>query len=279
MGGAILAGALSSSDGASPVLSATQTAVVELDPAKRRSLKRSLGIVAFQDLREGAAWLEGIGGSKSVLLLAVKPQMLGEVAAAEGIAELTNRRLVISILAGVPAARIEAALPGSRCVRVMPNLPASIGLGTTAIAGESSGSATAADRAFAKKLFAAVGAPPVTVDESLLDAFTAVAGSGPAYLFLLAEAMEAAAKEVGLSPSISKAIVRSTLAGAAMMLEQSTDTAGSLRERVTSKKGTTAAALDVLAQREFTKAMSAAIHAARDRGRELAGLAAATNVK
>lgn len=279
MGGAILAGALSSSDGASPVLSATQTAVVELDPVKRRSLKRSLGIVAFQDLREGADWLKGIGGSKSVLLLAVKPQMLGDVAAAEGIAELTNRRLVISILAGVPAAKVELALPGSRCVRVMPNLPASIGLGTTAIAGESSGSATAADRGFAKKLFAAVGAPPVTVDESLLDAFTAVAGSGPAYLFLLAEAMEAAAKEIGLSPSVSKAIVRSTLAGAAMMLEQSTDTAGSLRERVTSKKGTTAAALDVLAHGEFVKAMSAAIHAARDRGRELAGLAAANDVK
>ncbi len=213
------------------------------------------------------------------VLLAVKPQVL-EGAVRDIAAPLAGRDLlIISILAGTPMDRIASLLPGHpRIVRVMPNLAASIGQGATAIS--ASAGAGPGDVEFVRAIFAAVGPLVVALDESLMDAFTALAGSGPAYIFYLAEAMLAAGQEMGFDRATALGIMRQTLAGAAGLLSRNPDDAtgersdadpGTLRAAVTSKGGTTAAATAVLDSRAVMRAWIDAIIAARDRGRELSG--------
>ena len=216
---------------------------------------------------EAMAWLDEVGGDGAVML-AVKPQMLDAVGDEFG--DRRGDRLVISILAGSGSDRVRSALGGScRVVRVMPNTPALIGRGTSAVSVSSS--ATAADGDAVEALFRGVGDVVTRIDEPLMDGFTGVAGSGPAYVFYLAEAMEAAAAEVGLPAEDSRAIVAETIAGAAELLKQSGDAPGDLRARVTSKGGTTAAATGVFDEAGLTEIVVRAIAAARDRGRELGG--------
>lgn len=255
MGGALLRGGV-----ASGVLSPSRVAVAEPDGSKRESLVASARVVGT--VAEALA----TGATHGVVLLAVKPQVFEgvaeEIAAAGGI----GGRGVFSIMAGVSMRAIGERLGTSRVVRAMPNLPASISRGITAVS--HSNGATAAEIAFAKELFGAVG-EVVETEESMIDAFTAVAGSGPAYVFLLAEAMEKAAHAVGFDAATAAKIVRHTIAGAADLMAQSSLSAAELREAVTSKGGTTEAALAVLGASGFEDVMSRAIEAARDRGRAL----------
>lgn len=216
---------------------------------------------------EAIEWLD-TRPSNAAILLAFKPQVLDEVGAEIGHA--VGDRLVISILAGCGTDRVRQAM-GGRCpvVRAMPNTPAFVGRGTTAIA---VGPAAAdADTTAAESLFRGVGSVVVRLDESLIDAFTGVAGSGPAYLFYLAQAMERAAVDLGLPAADAGTIVAETLAGAAELLRRSGDPPADLRSRVTSKGGTTAAATTVFDEAGLMKTVVRAITAARDRGRELGG--------
>lgn len=259
MGRAIVTGAVRAG-----VIETVDVVVGEPDEGRRAAFEREGFGVAATALE--AARRLGDGGQA---LLAVKPQSLGAVAgelrgAVEG-------RVVISILAGVPSEVVRRALGGVRVVRAMPNLPAGVGQGATAVC--TGAGARAGDDAFALALFRGVGPVVVPLAEELMDAFTAVAGSGPAYLFLLAEAMIEGAKRVGLDDAAARRAVVQTLAGAGAMLERDGRPPGELRAAVTSRGGTTQAALDVLLRAGVVDAWGRAIEAARDRGRELGKLA------
>jgi pyrroline-5-carboxylate reductase len=176
---------------------------------------------------------------------------------------------VISILAGTPTKVIRQLLGAGAVVRAMPNTAARIRQSITAI---SAGSNTAeAQVAEAERLLGALG-PTVRIDESLMDAFTALAGSGPAYLFYLAEAMTKAALAIGFDASSADQIVRQTLKGAAALLDDArSETPANLRAAVTSKGGTTEAAVRVLDDRAVMQSVVDAITRARDRGQEISG--------
>ena len=255
MGGAILDGCLR---GAGP--GAGAWAVADPDERKRNDLA-ARGVAGFPTAR---AAVEATGPDATVLL-AVKPQALDAVAADLGGA--AGERVVVSVLAGATSERVRAAL-GGRCrvIRAMPNTPARIGRGVSAVA--PGAGARPGDEARASELLGAVG-DVVELTEDLIDAFTAVAGSGPAYLFRLAEAMRDGAGRVGLPPDVSARAVLGTLAGACALLDASGDDPGALRRAVTSPGGTTEAALRVIEARGAPEAVAEAIVAARDRGREL----------
>ena len=236
-------------------------AVAEPDGAKREAM-RAIGVEVVEHARALASRI----AHDAPILLAVKPQSLPEVASDLGGAG--RGRVVITILAGTPSARVRAALGGDcRVVRVMPNTPAQIGRGTSAIT--LGAGARAGDDALAERMFSAIGTV-ARIDESMMDAFTAVAGSGPAYVFFLAEAMVQAARRVGFEADVAEAIVRSTLSGSGLLLEASESNAAELRRAVTSKGGTTEAALGVLDRAQVLEAFVEAIVAARDRGVQLA---------
>lgn len=214
---------------------------------------------------EAMDWLDGQDGDGAVML-AVKPQMLEAVGGEIG--DRVGERLVVSILAGSTSERVRSEMGGvCRVVRVMPNTPALIRRGTSAVS--VSTSAAAEDGDAVEALFRGVGDVVVRVDESLMDGFTGVAGSGPAYVFYLAEAMEKAATEVGLPAEHARSIVAETIAGAAELLRSSGDDPAMLRARVTSKGGTTVAATNVFDDAGLADIVIRAITAARDRGREL----------
>jgi pyrroline-5-carboxylate reductase len=243
------------------------------DPAaEKRARFGALGVQVVATTWDAVTWL-GSNASRpedGQVLLAIKPQSL--VVCAEEIKQLRGAisgRIVISILAGASSSRVRECLGGDiHVIRAMPNLPAAIGKGVTALC--VGAGASAGDAAFARKIFAGIGPAVVDLEESMMDAFTAVAGSGPAYLFYLAESMVQGAMRVGFSHADALKIVRGTLAGSAAMLEQSADEPSDLRAAVTSKGGTTEAALKVLNSKTVLQDFADAIEAARDRGRELA---------
>jgi pyrroline-5-carboxylate reductase len=207
----------------------------------------------------------------AVLVLAIKPQMLD--AAAESInAVIGQRTLVVSILAGKTIADLKARCPrAAAIVRAMPNTPASVGRGVTCAA--ASGGVTPAQRVTADTLLKAIGKLEWLDDESLIDAVTAVSGSGPAYVFHLVEAMAVAGAQVGLPPDLAMRLARATVEGSGELLFQSPLPASTLRENVTSPAGTTAAALAVLMEpaKGLTPLMVEAIAAAKRRAEELSG--------
>ncbi len=250
----------------------TRVMVVEPNASRHDGLRR-VGAEVCTDAPAGLAWLRerdrsACDSSEAAVLLAVKPQMLDAATGAFRAAssESNSSRLVISILAGATCARVHAALGSGRIIRAMPNLPASIGQGITAICAGIGASPTDLERA--ERVLMCVG-EVVRLPETLMDAFTALAGSGPAYLFYLAEAMERAASEMGIDASASAQIIRATLSGSAALLGASTETPGSLRTCVTSKGGTTEAAIRVLELEHVGTSITRAIVSARDRGREL----------
>ncbi|MFK7759065.1 MAG: pyrroline-5-carboxylate reductase [Phycisphaerales bacterium] len=240
-----------------------------LDPSAER---RSLFENSFDDPRASLDWLQSFGAQDGVVVVAVKPQMLGAVG--EAFAPIMDglgwKPLVVSILAGIPRRAVLGTFFGDdragRAVRVMPNTPAQVGMGMTAIA--SSGDLLEADLVTVESIFRAVG-ETVRLDESLMDAFTAVAGSGPAYVFYLVEAMSRAAEKLGFGPEDARKIVEQTVTGSSALLAASEHDASSLRQMVTSKNGTTYAATTTLDQRGVMDAFGAALTAARDRGMEL----------
>ena len=241
---------------ASGALDAATTVVVERDPA-RRSQAEALGVRSSDDASaaRGAA----------TVVLAVKPQSFGE--AARGIGRLDAGQLAVSVMAGHSAEAVRAALGGSaRVVRAMPNTPAQVGMAMTAVA--AGPGATEGDLAEVRRLFGAVGGV-VEIPERLMDAAVATVGSGPAYLFLLAEAEVAAAEAMGIPHDTAREMVAGTLLGAATLLRADGRSAAELRAAVTSKGGTTAAAIRAFEERGFAQAVGAAMEAARARSAEL----------
>lgn len=201
------------------------------------------------------------------IVLAVKPQDFPELLAEISTFPLKGK-LFISIAAGITTRFIEKALKRPvRVVRVMPNLPALIGEGMAGIARGKR--ATPKDMKIAREVFQTVG-DVVIVKESMLDAVTAVSGSGPAYVFLFVESLIKAARKLGFSEAEAKTLVYQTLLGSTHMLAKSDDSAATLRLKVTSKGGTTQAATDVFMKKEILGMFEAALKAARNRARELA---------
>lgn len=206
----------------------------------------------------------------SVWVLAVKPQVMGLVL--EELAALTGRiaPLVISIAAGVTRTRIAAALGRTaRIVRTMPNTPAMIGAGISGLYADHD--VTPADRMVVETLLRSAGATVWISDESQMDAVTALSGSGPAYFFLMIEALTKAGTAQGLPEDTARKLALHTALGAARMAVESSEDVGVLRQRVTSPGGTTAAALAAFADGGFDALVAAAVGAATRRGRELAG--------
>jgi len=208
-------------------------------------------------------------GDIAAAVLAVKPQIAPEVltALAPFVAGAT---VVLSIMAGRTLRFLADNLPGAALVRAMPNTPAAIGRAiTVAIANPR---VSPEQRALVDALLSAVGAVEWITDEALMDAVTALSGSGPAYVFLLAESMARAGTAAGLPPTLAATLARATVAGAGELLHRSLLDPATLRQNVTSPGGTTAAALDVLmAQDGLERLMTAAVAAATKRSRDLAG--------
>jgi len=204
------------------------------------------------------------------IVVAVKPQSAVEVLPA--LTPLVDpSTVVISIMAGRKLAMLEAAFPANTAiVRTMPNTPAAIGRGITVAVPNPR--VTPPQRQLAERLLAAIGAVEWISDEGLMDAVTAVSGSGPAYVFLLAECMAKAGVAAGLPADLAEKLARATVAGSGELLHLSPEDAATLRKNVTSPGGTTSAALDVLMSREsLERLMKDAIAAATRRSRELGG--------
>lgn len=235
--------------------------VVDPNPEQLARLADSFGVSTAQQVGD-------VVGQSDVIVLAVKPQQMREVAAAL-LPMLANAHpLLLSIAAGIRGADLSRWLGGyGAIVRTMPNTPALIGQGITgmvAMAGVS-----AEQKAVADDIMKAVGATVWLDDETLIDPVTAVSGSGPAYVFYFIEAMQQAAQELGLSAEQGKQLALATFVGAAQLAARSPEEVSVLRERVTSKGGTTYAALTSMEQSGVKQAIVDAVKAASQRGREL----------
>jgi len=202
------------------------------------------------------------------LLLAIKPQIFGKLAPAIA-KELSNRALVISIMAGTSLASLQDVFKEQSLIRAMPNTPAAIGKGITAYT--KGPNVSAAQTKMTETLLSAGGKVHHVANEHLIDVVTAVSGSGPAYVFHMAEALEAAAVKIGLPEDLAPDFAKQTIIGAAGLLETSDETVSTLRQNVTSPNGTTQAALDVLMGLEgLPSLMRETVQAALRRAKELA---------
>ncbi len=201
-------------------------------------------------------------------LLAVKPQVMRAVCEALAPLAQAERPLVVSIAAGITAAQLQRWLGGGvAVVRAMPNTPALLGAGVTGLFGSAEVDANGRERA--TNLLASAGKTVWIDDETRMDAVTAVSGSGPAYIFLLAEAMEAAALAEGLPAEAARTLVLETVLGAARMLTESGEPPDELRRRVTSPGGTTQAAIETFETGGLRTLVAAAIRNATERGQQL----------
>ncbi len=257
MGGAMLEGWLK--QGMAP----SQITVVDPFPSER------MHALAQHGLRLSPA-VETIGAADGIVL-AIKPQMLDSATALLQ-AVVTPQTLLISVLAGKTIANLRDRAPQARAIiRAMPNTPAAVGRGITGCA--ASAETTEAQKATATALLSAIGRVEWVEHEGLIDAVTALSGSGPAYVFHLVEAMAAAGEKAGLPGDLAMRLARATVEGAGELLFQEPETpAAVLRQNVTSPGGTTAAALGVLmAEHGLTPLMTKAVAAARLRAEELSG--------
>lgn len=237
--------------------------VADPDPTARDYLRAHFpGIGVFDDnpeaVRGAAAWV-----------LAVKPQQMTEVASSLAPIARASSPLVISIAGGIRADDLAAWLgPTVPVVRSMPNRPALIGAGITALFARADVDPSQRERAAA--IMGAVGEHVWVEDEALMDPVTAVSGSGPAYVFLLVEMLESAARAEGLDPPTARRLAVETVFGSARLARESGEDPALLREQVTSRGGTTAAALEVLERSGIRDTFVRAIHAATERSRHLA---------
>lgn len=246
MGAALLAGLLDAG------VSTESLVVVEVDPQKRESLRNQFGV------RTSEAIVKTDGA-----VIAVKPQGAVDVCAQLAGAGVSR---VLSIAAGVSLASLQAVAHRVAIVRAMPNTPALVREGASAISAGST--CSSADIEWARTVLSAVGTV-VQVPEDQIDAVTAVAGSGPGYLFLIAECLVDAAIAEGLSASDADALVRQLFKGAGTLLASSSESPATLRERVTSPNGTTAAGLAVFETDGLRDLVGKAVRAAATRSREL----------
>ncbi|MBN8443398.1 MAG: pyrroline-5-carboxylate reductase [Thauera sp.] len=237
--------------------------VVELGADARERLSGRFGVRAVESFDAAALACD-------VVLLAVKPQQMK--AALAPLAGRLSGQLVISIAAGLRVADLgrwlgAGAAPYARIVRCMPNTPALIGAGVTGLYADPS--VDAAGREAAGAILSAVGSVVWVGDEAAIDGVTAVSGSGPAYVFHFIEALEAAGRALGFDEAAARRLALDTVLGAARLAASSDEPPGVLRERVTSKGGTTEAALASLAAAGWHDELVAAVKAAAERGREL----------
>ena len=232
--------------------------VIDLGAEARAKLSASYGVTFHADAATAPV--------PDILVLAVKPQQMKE-AVAPLVGKLGNA-LVISIAAGLDMAALSRWLGGHRTiVRCMPNTPALIGAGITGLCALPE--VTAEQRAAADRVLKAVGTTVWIDDEAKIDGVTAISGSGPAYVFLFIEALQQAAAELGFTPEQGRKLAIETVQGAAALAAQSSEPASTLRERVTSKGGTTEAALKMMAERGVKEGIVAGCKAAEARGQEL----------
>lgn len=256
MGGALLQGWI-----ASKVITPKQLIILDPNP----------GDAAQEAIKAGALQITKPNNKLKpikYLLLGIKPQMFSQLAPAIA-KELSENALVISILAGTSLASLQDTFKAQAMIRAMPNTPAAIGKGITAYT--KGPNVSEAQTEMTETLLAAGGKVHHVANEHLIDVVTAVSGSGPAYVFHMVEALEAAAVKIGLPEDIAPDFARQTLIGAAGLLESSHETAATLRQNVTSPNGTTQAALDVLMGLEgLPPLMRETVQAALRRAKELA---------
>lgn len=233
--------------------------VVELSAEGRGKLASVFGVHTSAALDDAALDCD-------VLVLAVKPQQMKEAVAP--LAGRLERQVVVSIAAGLRLDDISRWLGGHRkLVRAMPNTPALIGAGITGLF--ASAEVDAAGRAAAEKVLSAVGSTVWVADEAQIDGVTAISGSGPAYVFHFIECLQAAGEKLGFEAATARRLAIDTVLGAARLAAGSDEAPGVLRERVTSKGGTTEAALKSFAADAFPAIVERAVNAAAARGREL----------
>ena len=243
-----------------------QISVVEANATTALKLYEDFGV-------QGIGALEQIAfdfSKNNVVVMAIKPQDFNVVA--KGLASKLKHAsapgpLILSIAAGIRLKDMSRWLDHERCVRAMPNTPALIGKGITGLFADTA--VNNADRALVETICKAVGQSVWVSEEKLMDAVTAVSGSGPAYVFAFIEAMQSAGEKLGLDPATARKLAYATLEGATQLAHNSEEHAGTLRERVTSKGGTTAAALDVMKQHGWNEILEKAIDAARARGKTM----------
>jgi pyrroline-5-carboxylate reductase len=260
MGRALIGGLLASG------LQAKQITVVETFTATAEKLKADFAVAIVNSI-DG---LQIDSKLEHVVVMAVKPQDFKQVAlslAPHLKAIDAQRLLIISIAAGIRLSSMASWLSHSRCIRAMPNTPALIGMGMTGLCSGTSVDAQACSQAAA--LCNAVGQSVWVKDENLIDAVTALSGSGPAYVFAFLEALQSGGEKLGLDPVAARALAYATLQGAAQLAINADESAGSLREKVTSKGGTTAAALAVLQESNWQGILEAALAAAAKRGQAM----------
>jgi pyrroline-5-carboxylate reductase len=234
--------------------------ITDIDAARLDFLRSSMNIKVSQNNEKAAK-------NADIIILAVKPQNMASTLQ-EIKTTINKSRVVISIAAGITTSFIEKSLiKGVRVVRVMPNTPALVGKGTAAVAGGRY--AKANDVNLTRAIFDAVGIS-VETNEKLMDAVTGLSGSGPAYFFLIIEALIEAGLKTGLSRSLAKQLAANTMLGAAHLCLHSDKEPAQLREMVTSPGGTTAAGLKVMEERNIREIITSAVQAATNRSKELA---------
>lgn len=235
--------------------------VAEPVEAVRQALSDDFGVAVFDNAADAVQ-----GASQWVI--AVKPQVMREVCTGLADTAQAQQPLAVSIAAGITSGQLSDWLGGDiAVVRSMPNTPALLGAGVTGLFANAK--VTDAQRAAADALLKSAGKTVWVEDETLMDAVTAVSGSGPAYVFLLAEAMQAAGQAEGLDANAARVLTVETLLGAARMLRQSDVDAAELRRRVTSPGGTTQAAIETFEAGDLRGLVAKAVSAARRRGAEL----------
>src|SRR5512138_2068782 len=243
---------------------AEEIVCAEPRPERREEIADRYGVEVTGDNRAAAALAD-------LVVLSVKPQVM-DALLTEISPALQPRALVVSIAAGVPIAALSRRLPaGTRVIRTMPNTPALVGAGATALA--RGPHATDADLTVARALFEAVGTA-VVVDEPLLDAATGLSGSGPAFVFLAIEALADGGVKAGLPRATALTLAAQTVMGAARMVLETGRHPGELKDQVTSPAGTTIAGVATLESRGFRAALIEAVDAAARRSRELGQKAA-----
>jgi len=233
--------------------------VIDLNPDALAQLQQQFGVTT-------ATTPDAALSQCDVIVLAVKPQQMRAVVAL--IKPFVGQQLLVSIAAGIRSADLARWLGGHRAVvRAMPNTPALIGKGIAGVV--ASAGVSQAQRATADAILCAVGTTVWLTDEDQIDAVTAVSGSGPAYVFYFMEAMQQAAAELGLTPEQGIELAKATFAGATELALRSSEPVSLLRERVTSKGGTTYAALTSMEDAGVKQSIIKALHAAAARGKEL----------
>jgi len=235
--------------------------VAEAAAALRDTIHRDFDVPVFAESAEAVA-------SAATWVLAVKPQVMRAVCEALADVAQRDRPLIVSIAAGITTSQLDRWLGGGMSiVRTMPNTPVLLGAGVAGLYANPQVDAAGCRRA--ERLLATAGETVWLTDETKMDVVTAVSGSGPAYVFLLAESMLAAAQAEGLPPDAARMLVLQTVLGAARMLTEENATPAELRRRVTSLGGTTQAAIETFEAGGFNALVARAIHAASERGRQL----------